>query len=76
MLVGFAVMFSESVLPSVPRPTVRLSLQGHHCVTTVSLLRSVALHNVQSDMYIATVTVPNDVIHNTPIIKMKRSCNV
>jgi hypothetical protein len=35
-------------------------------VTTGSLLRSVALRKVQSDMYIAPVTTTIDVIHNPP----------
>jgi hypothetical protein len=66
MLAGFEVIFSASVVPSVLHPNTHLSQRCYHCVTTVSELHSVALHKVQSDMYIATVTATNDVIHNPP----------
>jgi hypothetical protein len=66
MLVGFAVRFSASVVTPVPRPNAHLSLRCHHSGTTVSLLHSVALRNVQSDMYIAKVTATTDVTHNPP----------
>lgn len=66
MLARFVVLFSASVVPSVQRPNARLSLRCNHCVTTGSLLHSVAQRKVQSDMYIAPVTVTNDVIHNSP----------
>jgi hypothetical protein len=62
MLAGFEVMFSASVVLSVPRPNAPLSLRRYHC-----LLHSVALRKVQSDMYIAPpVTATNDVTHNLP----------
>jgi len=66
MLASFAVWFNASVLILVLGPTARLSLRCCHCVATVSLLHSVALRKVQSDMYIATVTATNDVIDNPP----------
>ena len=66
MLASFVVRFSASVVSLVLGPTARLSLRCYHCVTIGSLLYSVALRKVQSDMYIAPVTATNDVIHNPP----------